>query len=77
MIYDNHEAISLLDENLSYCDHIMHTIILTMTHKPVYLPHCTISSSWFKIYYFDRAPILNNDGCFSGALQFLHVIYNI
>ena len=31
----------------------------------------------FKIYCFDRAPIPNNDDCFSGALQFLHIIYNI
>ena len=31
----------------------------------------------FKIYYFDKAPIINNDDHCGGALPFLHVIYNI
>ena len=41
LVYDNKEAFSLHDEDLGYCDLIKHTI-LTLTKKPVYLPHCTI-----------------------------------
>ena len=41
LVYDNKDVFSLHDEYLGYCDLIKHTI-LTMTEKPVYLPHCTI-----------------------------------
>ena len=30
---------------------------------------CYFPSKVFKIYCFNTAPILNNDDCFSGALQ--------
>ena len=41
LVYDNKEAFSLHDEDLGFCDLIKHTI-LTMTEKPVYLPHHTL-----------------------------------
>ena len=41
LVYDNKKVFSLHDKDLGYCDLIKH-MILTMTGKPVYLPHCTI-----------------------------------
>ena len=41
LIYDHQGIFSLCDEDLGLCDRLKHTI-LTMTTKPVYLPHRTI-----------------------------------
>ena len=41
LIYDHQGIFSLCDEDLGLCDHLKHTI-LTMTMKPIYLPHPTI-----------------------------------
>ena len=41
LVYDNKEVFSIHDEDLGYCDLVKH-MILTMTDKPVYLPHHTI-----------------------------------
>ena len=41
LIYSNKEVFSLHDEDLGYCDKLMHTIP-TGTDKPVHPPHRTI-----------------------------------
>ena len=41
LIYDNQCVFSLCDKDLGLCDHLKHTIPITMD-KPIYLPHCTI-----------------------------------
>ena len=38
LIYSNQEVFSLHDEDLGYCNHLTHTILMS-TDKPVYLPH--------------------------------------
>ena len=38
LVYDHQSIFSLCNEDLGLCDHLKHTI-LTMTMKPVYLPH--------------------------------------
>ena len=41
LIYNNQVVFLLCDEDLGLCDHLKHTIPITMD-KPVYLPHRTI-----------------------------------
>ena len=41
LIYDNQSVFSLCDEDLGLCDHLKHTIPMTMD-RPIYLPHHTI-----------------------------------
>ena len=41
LMYSNQEVFSLHDEDMCYCNKLMHTIP-TSTDKPVYLPHRTI-----------------------------------
>ena len=41
LIYNNQVVFLLCDEDLGLCDHLKHTIPVTMD-KPVYLPHRTI-----------------------------------
>ena len=41
LIYDNQSVFSLCDEDLGLCDHLKHTIPMTMD-RPIYLPHCMI-----------------------------------
>ena len=41
LIYSNQEVFSLHDEDLSYCNQLTHTILMS-TNKPLFLPHRTI-----------------------------------
>ena len=41
MVYDNQEVFSFHEEDLRFCDRLVHTL-QTMTENPVYLPLRTI-----------------------------------